>query len=46
MNRGTWKLLDILEETSTYFAGKNIENPRLQAEILLADVLKMRRLDL
>ena len=46
MNRSTWKLLDILEETSVYFDGKNIENPRLQAEILLADVLKMRRLDL
>ena len=46
MNRAAWKLLDILEETATYFAGKGIENPRLQAEILLADVLELRRLDL
>ena len=46
MNERQWKLLDILSETSSFFAGKKIENARLQAEILLADVLNMRRLDL
>ncbi len=46
MNERRWKLLDILLQTSTFFANKGIENARLQAEILLADVLDMRRLDL
>ena len=46
MNRGVWKLLEILEETSRFFASKDIESPRLQAELLLADVLELRRLDL
>ena len=46
MNRGAWKLLEILEETSRFFASKEIESPRLQAELLLADVLGLRRLDL
>ena len=46
MMQRNWKLLDILSETSSFFAGRDIENPRLQAEILLADVLGLRRLDL
>jgi len=46
MNERQWKLLDILSETSSFFAGKKIENARLQAEILLANVLNMRQLDL
>ena len=46
MNQGAWKLLEILEETSRFFASKEIESPRLQAELLLANVLELRRLDL
>ena len=46
MNQGAWNLLEILEETSRFFASKEIESPRLQAELLLADVLELRRLDL
>jgi len=46
MNQGAWKLLEILEETSRFLASKEIESPRLQAELLLADVLELRRLDL
>ncbi|MCC7262741.1 MAG: peptide chain release factor N(5)-glutamine methyltransferase [Candidatus Latescibacteria bacterium] len=42
----TWQLLPLLEETSRFFAARNLENPRLQAELLLADVLALRRLDL
>jgi release factor glutamine methyltransferase len=42
----TWQLLSLLEETSRFFAARNLENPRLQAELLLADVLALRRLDL
>ncbi len=46
MEQRTWSLLEILEETSLFFASKGIENARLQAELLLADVLQVRRLDL
>ncbi|MBT4501043.1 MAG: peptide chain release factor N(5)-glutamine methyltransferase [Gemmatimonadetes bacterium] len=46
MQKRSWKLLDILNETSGFFASREIENPRLQAELLLADVLEVRRLDL
>jgi len=46
MQKRTWRLLDILDQTSSFFAFKGLENPRLQAELLLADVLGLRRLDL
>jgi release factor glutamine methyltransferase len=42
----TWQLLALLEETSRFFAAKKLDNPRLQAELLLADVLALKRLDL
>ena len=41
-----WKLLEILEETSRFFASRGLENARLQAELLLAAVLDIKRLDL
>ena len=46
MQQRSWRLLDILGETSSFFSSREIENPRLQAELLLADVLDLRRLDL
>lgn len=46
MQQKSWKLLDILGETSSFFSSRGLENPRLQAELLLADVLDLRRLDL
>ena len=42
----SWQLLALLEETSRFFAAKQLDNPRLQAELLLADVLAVKRLDL
>jgi release factor glutamine methyltransferase len=39
-------LLALLDETSRFFAARKFENPRLQAELLLADVLDLKRLDL
>jgi release factor glutamine methyltransferase len=42
----SWKLLDILAETSRFFASRGLENARLQAELLLASVLEVKRLDL
>jgi release factor glutamine methyltransferase len=41
-----WKLIDLLNTTSDYFKAKNIENPRLNAELLLGHVLKMKRVNL
>jgi release factor glutamine methyltransferase len=46
MKQDAWKLLAVLDATRRFFAAKQIENPRLQAELLLADVLRVRRLDL
>lgn len=42
----SWQLLALLDETSRFFAAKKLDNPRLQAELLLADVLALKRLDL
>lgn len=41
-----WKLLDLLNRTSSFFTSRGMENARLQAELLLAAVLGVRRLDL
>lgn len=41
-----WRVLEILKVTESAFAGKGIKNPRLNAELLLADVLKCRRIEL
>ena len=41
-----WKLLDLLNEASGFFGSRGIENPRLQAELLLAAAVGMKRLDL
>ena len=42
----SWKLLDILTETSRFFTDRHIPDARLQAELLLAAVLDLKRLDL
>lgn len=39
----TWKVIDLLKTTTEFFKQKQIENPRLNAEVLLAHVLKMSR---
>ena len=41
-----WQLLEILNETENFFSKNGIEEARLQAELLLADVLGLNRLDL
>jgi release factor glutamine methyltransferase len=42
----SWKLLEILEETTRFFSDREVPDARLQAELLLADVLGLKRLDL
>ena len=46
MSQRAWKLLDILEETTRFFDSRDMENGRLQAELLLAAILDIKRLDL
>jgi release factor glutamine methyltransferase len=42
----TWKVIDILKTTTDFFDSKNLENPRLNAELLLASVLNLSRVQL
>lgn len=46
MNNKTWTILRLLNWTSQYFSENSIENPRLDAEVLLAHSLKTGRLSL
>ena len=41
-----WTILKILEWTTSYFKSHKIDSPRSTAEILLAHVLKLKRIDL
>jgi release factor glutamine methyltransferase len=41
-----WTIQKLLRWTSSYFASHDIESPRAAAEILLADSLKLERIDL
>nr|WP_320193768.1 peptide chain release factor N(5)-glutamine methyltransferase [uncultured Desulfobacter sp.] len=41
-----WTIKSILSWTDTYFSQHSVDSPRLTAEILLAQVLGLRRLDL
>jgi len=42
----SWKVIEILKATTDYFNEKQIENPRLNAEQLLAHVLNLTRVQL
>lgn len=42
----TWTVLKLLKWTADYFAGKGIDNSRLDAELLLAATLKLDRVGL
>ncbi len=46
MPRPEWTILSILEWTTGYFRTHAIDSPRLDAEILLAHSLELRRIDL
>jgi len=41
-----WTILRTIQWTAGFFAGRGIENPRIDAEILLADTLGYQRIDL
>lgn len=44
--QSSWKLLDLLKEATGFLASRQLENPRLEAELLLAAALGVCRLDL
>jgi release factor glutamine methyltransferase len=41
-----WTILKVLKWTTSYFKSRSIESPRPSAEILLAHILKINRIDL
>lgn len=41
-----WSVLELIRYTADYLGGKGIREPRLNAELLLADTLGLKRLDL
>lgn len=41
-----WTVLDVLQWTAGYFHSRHIDSPRLTAELLLAEVLRVERIDL
>jgi release factor glutamine methyltransferase len=41
-----WTILKLLQWTTSYFKSHNIESPRVDAEILLAHTLQLKRVDL
>jgi release factor glutamine methyltransferase len=45
-NKKNWKVIEILKTTTDYFREKKIENPRLNAEQLLAHLLNLSRVQL
>ncbi|MBN2424180.1 MAG: peptide chain release factor N(5)-glutamine methyltransferase [Calditrichaceae bacterium] len=42
----TWKVIDLINTSTEYFSNRGIENPRLNAELLLASILNWNRVDL
>ena len=42
----SWTILKVIQWTTDYFKEKNVEEPRAAAEILLAHVLKLKRIQL
>ncbi|GAG11493.1 unnamed protein product, partial [marine sediment metagenome] len=46
MTAGAWTIGKLIQWTQDYFAGKGIASPRLEAEILLAHALGLKRIEL
>lgn len=46
MNKPVWTIIKILDWTKQYFADRGVENPRLDAEVLLCAVLQCERIKL
>ena len=46
MSEKQWTISKLIQVTAEFFSQKNIENPKLDAELLLAHVLGLKRIDL
>jgi release factor glutamine methyltransferase len=46
MARNRWTIKELLRVTADYFKGKGLDSPRLSAEVLLAHLLKIDRIQL
>jgi len=46
MIKEQWTIKSVLSWTQNYFEQKSVENPRLSAELLMADTLKLKRIEL
>ena len=46
MNKPVWTIIKFLDWTKQYFADRGVENPRLDAEVLLCAVLQCERIKL
>lgn len=46
MDKSVWTIMKVLNWTKQYFEAKGVENPRLDAEVLLCAVLKCQRITL
>ena len=46
MDKPVWSIMKILNWTKQHFEAKGVENPRLDAEVLLCAVLKCERIKL
>jgi release factor glutamine methyltransferase len=46
MTERSWTVVELIRWTAEYLQGKGLENPRLNAELLLSGVLGLKRLDL
>jgi len=46
LNRTNWTILKLVQWATSYFYTRGIESPRASAEILLAYILKLNRIDL
>jgi release factor glutamine methyltransferase len=45
-NKSSWTILELIQWTTSYFKTHDIDSPRTTAELFLADVLNMKRIDL
>lgn len=45
-SKPNWTILELIKWTTSYFTSHDIDSPRTTAEIFLADVLKIKRIDL
>lgn len=45
-NKDLWTILDLLQWGTNFFTEKNIENPRLNIELLICSVLSIERIEL